>query len=100
MSNKAFSMDGALALATAAAAAKTTASRRQDGGAAGQRKQRAKVQFNVLLTPEAREKLRAVAFAWRTSERELLESFIAQLPDVDVPEVPAPAAVCWAKPEC
>ena len=54
-----------------------------------------KVQFNVLLGAEPREKLRRVAFAWGTSERELIEKFIAELPDIAMPEVAAPPGMKW-----
>lgn len=86
----------ALALAAAAAAEKMA---RPKTATPAPRKPRTKVQFNVLLDPIARKKFAAVAFAWGTTERELLESFIAQLPDIEVPEVPAPANVRWAKPK-
>ena len=59
----------------------------------------AKVQFNILLSAAARTKLRNAAFAWNTTERELIEQFAAQLPDVQVPVPDAPEGLAWAKPK-
>lgn len=98
---KSFATNAQEALAAAAAAAsRKMASREptQPTKAAEAGPPRApKVQFNVLLTPEARKKLRSAAFAWNTSERELLEAFIAQLPDVEIPEVAVPQSVSWVR---
>jgi uncharacterized protein (DUF4415 family) len=54
-------------------------------------------QLNIRIDADAHRKLKAVAFAWDTTVRDLLESFIAQLPDVPRENVAAPAAVAWAK---
>lgn len=55
------------------------------------------VQWNVRLKPHLREKLRNAAFAWRMTERDLIEAFIEQLPEVAVPSPDAPASVAWIK---
>ena len=94
----AVSASEALALATAAAADRL-ANRPPSTQARRQKNLGKKVQFNIQLDAQSRRKLKAVAFAWGTTERELVESFIEQLPYVDVPQVEAPAAVVWAKPE-
>lgn len=57
------------------------------------------VQFNVKIPANAMRKFKAIALAWDTSPREMLEAFIAQLPDVMPPTVAAPDAVAWAKPK-
>ena len=93
----AVSTNDALAMATAAAAQKL-AQRQPTSSPAPRKKAGKKVQFNIQLDVQSRQKLKAVAFAWRTTERELVESFIEQLPHVEVPQVAAPAAVVWAKP--
>ena len=54
-----------------------------------------KVQFNILLGAEPREKLRRVAFALGKTERELVEQYIAQLPDIEMPSVAAPPGMKW-----
>jgi hypothetical protein len=56
-----------------------------------------KVQFNIVLDPAARQKIRRAAFALGTTERELVESFIEQLPDVQVPEPEVPTSLRWLK---
>ena len=61
--------------------------------------QQALVQFNVKIPASAMRKFKAIALAWDTSPREMLEAFIAQLPDVMPPTVAAPDAVAWAKPK-
>ena len=58
-----------------------------------------RIQFNVHLNPESRRKIKNVCFAWGITERELIENFVAQLPDVSMPNVAAPASVAWAKPK-
>lgn len=55
------------------------------------------IQWNVRLKPHLREKLRNAAFAWRMTERDLVEAFIEQLPEVQVPSPDAPASVAWIK---
>lgn len=55
------------------------------------------IQWNVRLKPHLREKLRNAAFAWRMTERDLVEAFIEQLPEVAVPSPEAPASVAWLK---
>jgi hypothetical protein len=61
--------------------------------------QQALVQFNVKIPSAAMRKFKAIALAWDTTPREMLEAFIAQLPDVMPPTVAAPDAVAWAKPK-
>jgi hypothetical protein len=57
----------------------------------------AKVQFNIVLSPQARQKIKRAAFALGTTERELVEAFIEQLPDVAVPEPEVPSSLRWLK---
>ena len=54
-----------------------------------------KVQFNILLGAEPREKLRRVAFAEGTTERELVERFISQLPEIALPQFAVPPGMKW-----
>ena len=58
----------------------------------------AKVQFNIVLPPGHRERLRAAAFAYGTTERELIERFIEQLPDVEVQAPEPPRGMAWMRP--
>lgn len=43
------------------------------------------VQFNVRLEPALRERIRHAALLWRVSERELIERWAADLPEVTPP---------------
>ncbi|MDD5336212.1 MAG: hypothetical protein PHS32_20950 [Rhodoferax sp.] len=65
---------------------------------ASSKKPAGKTQLNVLLDAGKRKKFRAIALAWDTTERALLEAFIDQLPDVTPQAVAAPKSVAWAKP--
>jgi hypothetical protein len=56
-----------------------------------------KVQFNIVLAPAARQKIKRAAFALGTTERELVEAFIEQLPDVQVPEPDVPSSLRWLR---
>lgn len=56
-----------------------------------------KVQFNIVLHPTARQKIKRAAFALGTTERELVEAFIEQLPDVQVPEPDVPSTLRWLR---
>ena len=98
---KSFASNSQEALAAAAAAASKKMAAREPASLSKTHEAVAtkgrKVQFNVLLTPEARWKFRSAAFALNTSERELLEAFIAQLPDVEIPEVEVPQSVNWVR---
>jgi hypothetical protein len=57
----------------------------------------AKVQFNIVLAPAARQKIKRAAFALGTTERELVEAFIEQLPDVAMPEPDVPPTLRWLR---
>lgn len=87
---KTFDTSAALARAASAAVNRVVATT--------PRAEPARVQLNVLLDAAARRKFKAIALAWGTSEREMIEAFIAQLPDVTPASVEAPPAVAWAKP--
>jgi hypothetical protein len=56
------------------------------------------VQFNVKIPADKLRKLRAIALAWDTTPKDMLEAFIDQLPDVTPKNVDAPESVAWAKP--
>ena len=53
------------------------------------------VQFNVNIPSD---KLRALALAWDSPAKDLLEAFIDELHDETPANVLAPDAVVWAKP--
>lgn len=98
MATKTFDTAFALARAAAAAASKA-APVPVPAKTLGKPTDTGRTQLNVLLRSESRRKLKLIAMEWNTSERELIEAFIAQLPDVTPPVVAAPAkSVAWAKP--
>lgn len=102
MSKKSFSAvsQDALAAATAHALSKVVPNGSAPAHVSLQPKEQGNektVQWNVRLKPHLREKLRCAAFAWRMTERDLVEAFIEQLPEVEVPSPDAPAAVAWIK---